>query len=136
MTVTEANSHTNHTNHTNESQKLPQEFVAVCELSRLQPNRGVAVLLCGVPVAVFLLEDGSLHAVDNIDPLSGASVMSRGLTGENDGEPTVASPLYKQRYSLGTGRCVEEPSVSLGVHHVQVVDGMVEISVRNDGGTS
>jgi nitrite reductase (NADH) small subunit len=130
MTITEANGQTN------ESQKLPQGFVAVCELSRLQANRGVAVLLCGVPIAVFLLEDGSLHAVDNIDPLSGASVMSRGLTGEKDGEPTVASPLYKQRYSLGTGHCVEEPSVSLGVHHVQVVDGMVEIALGNGRGTS
>ena len=125
MTVTEA-----------DSQTRAQGFVAVCELSRLQANRGVAVLLCGVPVAVFLLEDGSLHAVDNIDPLSGASVMSRGLTGENDGEPTVASPLYKQRYSLGTGRSVEEPSVSLGVHHVQVTDGMVEIALRNGRGAS
>ena len=56
----------------------------------------------GVPAG-----DGELHAIDNVDPCSGASVLSRGLVGDVDGVATVASPMYKQRFDLRTGRCLD-----------------------------
>ena len=102
-------------------------FVAVCRRARLQVNRGVAALVDGVAVAVFLLEDGTLHAIANIDPFSGASVLSRGLIGDCDGEPTVASPLYKQRFSLLTGRCLDDPDTAVAVHEARVAKDLVEI---------
>lgn len=100
----------------------------VCPLRRLTPDRGVAALVDGVAVAIFLLGDGTLHAVDNIDPCSGASVLSRGLVGEVDGIPTVASPMYRQRFELTTGRCLDAAAV-VRVHRVTVVDGGVHVSV-------
>ena len=69
-------------------------FVAVCPLERLVADRGVAALVDGVAVALFRLADGTVHALENIDPFSGASVLSRGLVGDVDGEPTVAAPHY------------------------------------------
>ena len=58
-------------------------WTTACPYDRLLPNRGVGVLLPdGVQAALFRLDDGSLRAVGNIDPFSGAAVMSRGIVGD------------------------------------------------------
>ena len=86
-------------------------WVDVCALDSLVPGRGVRALVGTSPVAVFLLDDGTLHAIDDIDPGTGASVLSRGLTGsrtvDGDRVPTVASPLHKERFDLRSGRCLD-----------------------------
>ena len=102
----------------------------VCRLDALVPDRGVAALVDGAAVAVFRLSTGDLHAVANVDPCSGASVLSRGLVGDAEGAPTVASPLYKQRFDLRTGRCLDADVAALAVHPVRVVDGVVEIGLH------
>ncbi|MGH8793871.1 MAG: nitrite reductase small subunit NirD [Stackebrandtia sp.] len=100
----------------------------VCQLERLVPGRGVAALLSGgVQVAVFRLSDGSLHAVSNRDPFTGSQVISRGIVGDRSAEPTVASPLHKQVFSLRTGRCLDDPHAALDVHAVDVRDGTVRV---------
>jgi len=109
-------------------QRLQTTYVPVCIARRLTPDRGVAALVDGTPVAVFRLSGGELHAVDNVDPISGASVLSRGIVGDADGRPTVASPLYKQRFDLGTGECLDADA-SIAVHDVREIDGMVHVRV-------
>ncbi|WP_072687877.1 nitrite reductase small subunit NirD [Rhodococcus marinonascens] len=104
------------------------EWTSACPLSQLIPGLGVAVLLrSGEQVALFLLEDGSLHAVSNIDPFGRAAVMSRGLVGDRAGEPTVASPLLKQVFSLVDGRCLDDERVRLALYDVRVWAGVVQI---------
>ena len=103
-----------------------REWVGVCAMASMIPDRGVAALVDGHPVAVFLLSDGSLNAVDNVDPCSGAGVLSRGIVGDADGIVTVASPLYKQRFDLATGRCLDA-EVSITVHRARIVDGRIEV---------
>jgi nitrite reductase (NADH) small subunit len=106
-------------------------WIRACALEQLLPGRGVAVLMPdGEQAALFLLPDGSLAAVDNIDPFGRAAVMSRGITGDRRGEPTVASPLGKQVFSLRDGRCLDHESYALRVYDVQVVDGIVELAQR------
>lgn len=102
-------------------------WVGVCPVDRLTPNRGVAALVCGRALALFLLADGSLHAIDNIDPISGASVLSRGIVGDADGSPTVASPMYKQRFDLRSGRCLDRDHTIVGTHEVRERDGIVQV---------
>lgn len=106
-------------------------FVAVCAVERLTPDRGVAALVQGRAVAVFLLASGELAAIDNIDPVSGASVLSRGLVGDVGGAPTVASPLYKQRFELRTGRCLDRDDAAVAVHEVRAVDGTVQVRLTS-----
>jgi len=106
----------------------------VCPASRLLPDRGVAALVGGVPVAVFLLRSGEVFAIDNIDPCSGANVMSRGIVGDAGGAPTVASPMFKQRFDLRRGTCLDQPERSVGVHHVRVVDGTIEVALAGPPG--
>ncbi|GAA2697442.1 MULTISPECIES: nitrite reductase small subunit NirD [Actinosynnema] len=100
----------------------------VCELSALQPERGVAALLPdGTQVALFLTSDGELHALGNVDPFSGAAVLSRGIVGDRGGVPVVISPLYKQAFELSTGKCLDDPSVLVASYPVSVVDGVVRV---------
>jgi nitrite reductase (NADH) small subunit len=89
----------------------------------------VAARVAGEQVAVFLLEDGTVLAVDDVDPFSGASVLSRGLVGDVDGRPTVASPVYKQRFDLRTGRCLDDDAASVGTWHARIHDQRVEVAV-------
>ena len=101
----------------------------VCPLERLMPERGVAALFGDVQVALFRTHDGAVHAVGNVDPFSGAAVVSRGIVGDRAGVPTVASPVYKQAFSLLDGRCLDDPDVSLPSYPVRVEDGHVHVGL-------
>ncbi len=101
----------------------------VCEVARLMPERGVAVLLGGVQIAVFRTHDGEVHAIDNVDPISGAAVLSRGVVGDRGDVPTVASPIYKESFSLLDGRCLDADGVAVTVYAVRVTNESVQIGI-------
>lgn len=125
MTVTEA--------HTAVPNDIARDWTPACTIDALIPGRGVAVLLRGgTQVALFLLDDGRLFAVGNIDPYGRAAVMSRGLVGDRGGEPTVASPLLKQVFSLVDGRCLDDAEVTLGSYEVSRAESVVLVR----GGTT
>ena len=106
--------------------------ITVCAVDRLIPGRGVAALLPdGRQVAVYLLDDGEVHALCNIDPVARAAVMSRGLVGDRGGVPAVISPIGKQAYALEDGRGLDDPSRGLTVFPARVGrDGTVVVSTR------
>jgi nitrite reductase (NADH) small subunit len=104
-------------------------WVPVCAYTDLIPERGVAVLVHGHQVAVFRTFEGHLHAVGNRDPFSGAYVLSRGIVGTRAGEPTVASPMHKQVFSLVTGVCLDDPAVAVPIYPIRLSDGNVEVSL-------
>jgi assimilatory nitrate reductase catalytic subunit len=90
----------------------------------------VCALVGGEQVAVFRLADGSVHAVGNRDPFSRANVLSRGIVGDLKGEVVLASPVYKQHFSLATGRCQEDPSVRIPVYAARIEEGHVVVEPR------
>ena len=98
----------------------PDQWVAVCTLSDIVPNTGVCALVGERQVAVFRLDDDSVYAIDNHDPMSRANVLSRGIVGDLKGELVVASPVYKQHFSLASGQCLEEPDVRVPVYGVRL----------------
>lgn len=102
-------------------------WVDLAALHELTPGRGVAALVGGRQVAVFLVGGGELFAVDNLDPFSGAHVMSRGIVGDRAGVPKVASPMYKQSFDLRTGRCLDDDGVAIATYPVRVVAGRVQV---------
>jgi len=106
---------------------LERTWVDACRYDVLQPERGVRVLVGDTHVAVFRTVDGAVHAIDAIDPFSGASVLARGIVGTRGDDPFVASPMYKQRFDLRTGQCLDDPTVQVRVHPVDVVDDRVRI---------
>jgi nitrite reductase (NADH) small subunit len=109
-------------------------WVDVVALDELTPGRGVAALVGGRQVAIFLVAGGELFAVDNHDPFSKTYVLSRGLVGDRDGVPKVASPMYKQSFDLRTGRCLDDDSVRIPVYPVRVESGRVQVTVQPASG--
>jgi NAD(P)H-dependent nitrite reductase small subunit len=112
-----------------QSRPSSDKWIAVCRLEDIVPDTGVCALVEGRQVAVFRLGDDRVYAIDNHDPFSRANVLSRGIVGDLKGELVVASPVYKQHFSLVSGRCVEEPDVRVPVYSVQVEDGVVRVCV-------
>lgn len=82
-------------------------WLDVCDIADLEVERGRAALIGHTQLALFRLHDGRVHAVSNVDPYSGAAVMSRGIVGTREGIPTVASPMFKQVFDLRTGVCLD-----------------------------
>ncbi len=104
----------------------PTTWRPICAIDDIVPDTGVAALVDGKQIAVFRLRaDNRVYAIDNGDPVSGANVLSRGLVGDLQGERVVASPIYKQHFSLATGRCLEDPAYTVRAYPVRVEDGMI-----------
>ena len=93
------------------------------------PDSGVCVDLEGRQIAVFRVDEW-VYAIGNHDPASGANVLSRGIVGDIGGELVVASPIYKQHFSLATGRCLEEPDFSCVPTLARLLDGQVWVAVE------
>ena len=115
--------------------------IRVCRLEDIVPNAGVCALVGGEQVAIFRVSDGGLsddgiHAVGNFDPFSRAHVLSRGIVGDLKGELVVASPVYKQHFSLVTGRCLEDASVRIPVYAARIEEGWVVVEPRKQVATT
>ena len=103
-------------------------WTSICRLEDIVPNTGVCALVDERQIAVFRLDDDSVYALDNFDPWSKANVLSRGIVGDLKGELVVASPVYKQHFSLTTGRCLEDAAVHVAVYPARVENGRVFVS--------
>jgi nitrite reductase (NADH) large subunit len=100
----------------------------VCALEDLVEGAGIGALIGGRQIALFQVH-GRIYALDNFDPASRANVLSRGLTGNLQGERVVASPIYKHHYVLASGRCVEDPTFNVTAYAARVVEGRVQVDV-------
>ena len=100
----------------------------VCALEDLVEGGGVAALVAERQIALFLVH-GRIYALDNFDPASRANVLSRGLTGNLQGERVVASPVYKHHYVLASGRCIEDPTFNVTAYPTRVTEGRVHVQV-------
>ncbi len=106
-------------------------WVEICRVDDILPNTGVGALVDDHQVAIFRLPDVDgkerVIALDNYDPASNANVLSRGLVGDLAGELVVASPIYKHHYRLRDGQCLEDEKLSVQVHPLKVVDGVIQM---------
>jgi len=80
-------------------------------------------------VAIFHIPDtdNKVFAIGNWDPCGKANILSRGIIGNIGDELVVASPLYKQHFSLTTGQCLEEDA-SVPVYNVTLENDEVFIA--------
>jgi len=121
-------------------------WMPICDIAEIDLDRGVAASVDGHAIAVFRLAPmpgaagEELYAVDHIDPRTGTPTIARGLVGSVGDAPTVAAPLYKERYDLRTGACLDDPTLSLGVHEVRLhrttVEVRVNVTVRKSSGNT
>ena len=112
-------------------QQSTSQWVTVCTIEQILPNTGVCALVEGQQIAVFRIGDSTeVYALSNYDPFSNAFVLSRGIVGDRNGVPKVASPIYKQNFNLQTGQCFDDETVSIPTFAVRVIDLQVQISVH------
>ena len=102
-------------------------WTAICPLDQIVPDTGVCALLDGQQIAVFHVSGHAqrVFAIGNVDPNSGAAVLSRGLVGNLGERIVVASPIYKHHFDLATGECLEAPEHSVAVYRARIDDGKV-----------
>ncbi|PKG40232.1 nitrite reductase (NAD(P)H) small subunit [Psychromonas sp. Urea-02u-13] len=100
----------------------------ICTLSDLTPNAGVCALFNKQQVAIFLCKQtDNVYAVANFDPFGEANVLSRGLIGSTEDITYVASPLYKQRFNLSTGECLDSSEHRLKTFNVRIESNQVQL---------
>ena len=85
-------------------------WVEVCALDDITPNTGVGALIENQQITLFRVgHEKRVYALSNQDPFSKAFVMSRGILGDlQGGTRRRFLPIYKQYFSLATGRCLED----------------------------
>lgn len=105
-----------------------QQWHCVCKESELLPNLGVRALVDGNQIALFNVQ-GQVYAVSAIDPFTQAAVLARGIVGDLKGQVVVASPIYKQHFSLVTGQCLEDASVKIKTYAVRCVANKIEVGL-------
>lgn len=109
-------------------------WIEVCSVNDLETDAGICALVKGRQIAIFYIPRlDRVFAIGNHDPFSHANVLSRGLTGDIDGEPVVASPVYKHHFSLETGRCIEDESMVVPVYPVRIASGIVQVQLPLKG---
>ncbi|GAA3067204.1 MULTISPECIES: bifunctional 3-phenylpropionate/cinnamic acid dioxygenase ferredoxin subunit [Actinomycetes] len=100
--------------------------VRVCSLQDLTPGEGLRIDSVTPPIAVFLTEDGQVHAIDDTCTHQEASLAAGWLE-----DCRVECPLHESTFSLLTGD-VDQPPAKRGVrvHQVEVRgdDVLVELS--------
>jgi NAD(P)H-dependent nitrite reductase small subunit len=105
------------------------EWYSICKVNDLVVGSGVAALVNGQQVAIYYLPDEvqKVFALDNYDPIGGANVLARGIVGDVQGQLVVASPLYKEHFSLTSGRCLEKIEYAVRVWPVRIENGVVQL---------
>lgn len=110
-------------------------WTTVGRLSDLVAGSGVGARVGDRQVAIFLIPelDDQVFAVDNYCPISGVNIIARGIVGDIQGEPVVATPLYKKHFSLVDGRCLEDGSHRLATYAVRVDGDQLQIARQEKG---
>ena len=110
--------------------QLPAEpWSAICALEAIPPQAGIGARLGSERVALFRFGE-TLYALEDREPGSDASVLSRGILGDVGGEPVVISPLYKQRVRLRDGQSLDNPQHQLRCWPVKLEAGQIWLANR------
>lgn len=98
----------------------------VCSLQDLEPGEGLRIDSVTPPIAVFLTEEGPVHAVDDTCTHQDASLAAGWVE-----DCRVECPLHESTFSLLTGEVDQPPAKKkVRIHEVQVDgdDVYVELS--------
>jgi nitrite reductase (NADH) small subunit len=108
----------------------------ICKTTDLVKDSGISALLVkesidannAEQIAIFHLPNSEekVYAVGNYDPIGKANVLYRGIVGCIEDEPVVASPLYKQHFSLKTGQCLQEDQ-HIAVYPIRIENEQVQV---------
>jgi 3-phenylpropionate/trans-cinnamate dioxygenase ferredoxin subunit len=100
--------------------------IRVCSMNDLTPGEGLRIPELSPPIAVFLTDEGTVHAIDDTCTHQDASLAAGWVE-----DCRVECPLHESTFSLTTGE-VDQPPAKKGVRvhqvHLEGDDVMVELS--------
>ena len=108
------------------------KWITVCNDTDLVTNSGVCALLNEQQIALFKIKsahDEQIFAVSNWDPIGKANVLYRGLLGSVEQTKVIISPLYKQRFCLESGLCLDDEAIKLVVYPVRIEQSQVQLQM-------
>jgi len=109
-------------------QATDNTWTDICSQHDLTPNAGICALFKEQQVAIFLCKRTQhLYAISNHDPIGDANVLSRGIIGSTQDIIYVASPLYKQRFNLATGECLDSEGLRVKTFDVRIDNDRVQL---------
>lgn len=116
---------------------MPDETIStpwtlVGQAEEFAEDLGSCIEIGGEQIAIFKLAgDGEWYATQNMCPHEKKMVLSRGLTGDANGEPKITCPLHKRSFSLNTGECLTDSETScLKTYPVKEEDGKIHIQIQ------
>ncbi|MCX7084897.1 MAG: nitrite reductase small subunit NirD [Methylococcales bacterium] len=108
------------------------QWQTLCNLDDLPADSGICALIDELQIALFYVAKmQTVFALHNYDPFAKAHVLSRGIIGDVNGDPVVASPIYKQHFKLTTGECIEDTSVKIASYPVRINNQHIEIKLTH-----
>jgi len=106
---------------------MSEQWFHACKPEDLVNNSGVCALINEHQIALFCIPSSAANDADmkvvatsNWDPIGKANVLYRGLLGTKEDTHFVSSPLYKQRYCLETGRCLDNGEATIAIYPVKL----------------
>jgi nitrite reductase (NADH) small subunit len=110
--------------------KVRNQWQTICHKNDLVAHSGVCALLENEQqIALFKINEDEVYAISNWDPVGNANVLYRGMIGDNNGEFFVASPLYKQRFLLNTGKCLDDDALTVNNYDTRILEEQVQVFV-------
>ncbi|MFE3289981.1 Rieske (2Fe-2S) protein [Rhodococcus sp. NPDC059234] len=98
--------------------------VTVGTIGDLTPGEGRTYVVDGRQVAVFLLADGTVRAMDAVCPHRAGPLAD----GQIDGT-VVTCPLHQYAFRFDTGACTTESVAPVRVYPADVHDGAVVVRI-------
>lgn len=93
-------------------------------LSDLTPGEGRTYVVNGRQIAVFLLTDGTVRAVEAVCPHRGGPLAD----GQVD-RAVVVCPLHQYMFRLDDGTCTSDGVGSVTTFPAEIIDGAIAVSV-------
>jgi nitrite reductase (NADH) small subunit len=107
-----------------------KKWQSICHKQDLVKQSGVCALLENdQQIAIFVTGDSQVYAIGNWDPIGKANVLYRGILGDDQGVLYVASPLYKQRFALQSGICLDDQHVSVKSYTTRIYQDQLQVQI-------
>ncbi len=102
----------------------------ICHKDDLVKHSGICALLEDEQqIAIFKINDSEVYSIGNWDPAGKANVLYRGIIGDSNGDFFVASPLYKQRFILNSGKCLDDEALAVNSYDTRIHQEQVQVLV-------
>lgn len=110
--------------------KEVENWVKVARVEDVPEEGGACVKFEDTQIAIFnFTSKGEWYATQNLCPHKFEMVLSRGMIGDEKGEPKVACPFHKKTFSLNSGDCLNDPEYKIKTYDIKVENENIYIAV-------